>query len=187
MFLTASNDVERLEGVGELVQRIQSVPQTNALTGDMKNMFSAAYFEQLTNRNFFLPRHAVQPGDTWAFRREHPAAGTGIEVIDYKTIFQKWEMHDNHGCARLEFQGILKVEPGPNSTRNETTYRPRDGVLEGVAWFDPGLGQVVEINMKNDINVDKQPRNPGGTQGATGQMQLITTQRHQVITVRLER
>jgi len=186
-FLNASNDAERLEGVGELVQRIQSVPQTDPLTGDMKNMFNAAYFEQLTNANPFLPRHAVQPGDTWSSHSEYPMAATGIEVWDYKVVFQSWEMHESHRCARLELQGIMKVKPDPNSKRDETTYRPRDGASEGIAWFDPELGQMVEADMKNDINVDKQPRNPSGTPGAAGQRQTVTTQRHQVITIKLEK
>ena len=55
-FLNSSNDAERLEGVGDLVQRIQSVPQTDPLTGDMKNMYNAAFFEELTNASPFLPR-----------------------------------------------------------------------------------------------------------------------------------
>jgi hypothetical protein len=80
----------------------------------------------------------------------------------------------------------MKVKPDPNSNRDETTYRTRDAVLEGVAWFDPELGQMIETDMKNDINVDKQPRNPTGTPGLAGQRQTITTQRHQVITIKLE-
>ena len=184
-FLNASNDGERLDGVGELVQRIQSVPQTDSFTGDMKNLFGAAFFEQLTNDNPFLPRQAVQPGDTWASHREQPVAGTGIEGWDFKVVFQSWEMHANHRCARLELQGIMKVKPDPNSKRDETTYRARDCVSEGVAWFDPELGQMVEADLKNDINVDKQPRNPSGTPGAAGQTQTITTRRHQVITHKL--
>ena len=187
LFLNASNDTERMEGVGELVQRIQSVPQTDSKTHAMKDWFGAVYFEQFTNRNFFLPRHAVQPGDTWTAHREHPSAGTGIEEWDYKVVFQKWEMHENHRCARLELRGFMTVKPDPDSKRDETTYRARDAVLEGVIWFDPELGQPVEADLKNNLNVDKQPSHPSGTQSETGQMQPVTTQLHQVITVRLER
>ena len=185
-FLNASNVAERLEGVGELVQRIQSVSEIDPLTHDIKNIFSAANFEQVTNANPFLPRQAVQPGDTWSSHREQPVAGTGIEVWNYKVVFQSWEMHENHRCARLELQGIMKVKPDPDSNRDETTYRTRDAVLEGVAWSDPELGQMIETDMKNDINVDKQPRNPTGTPDLAGQRQTITTQRHQVITIKLE-
>jgi serine/threonine protein kinase len=186
-FLNAGNDAERLEGVGELVQRIQSVPDTDPLTDGIKAIFGAAYFEAFTNTSPFLPRHAVQPGDTWSSHAEFPVAAVGIEVWDYKVVFQSWEMHGNHRCARLELQGTMKVKPDPNLKRDETTYRPRDGVAEGVAWFDPELGQMDEAEMKNEINVDKQPRNPSGTPNAAGQRQTLTTQRHQVITIKLER
>jgi hypothetical protein len=82
----------------------------------------------------------------------------------------------------------MKVEPDPNSKRDETTYHPRDGVTQGVAWFDPELGQIVEADMKNDANVDKKTfTNPDGTPVAAEQRQTITTQRHQVATIKLER
>jgi hypothetical protein len=186
-FLNASNDVERMEGVDELVQNIQSVPETDPLTGDIKKMFGATLFQQVTNSVSVLPRKAVQPGDTWTSHREVPMPGTGVEEWDYKIVFQSWEMRENHRCARLEMQGTMKVKPDPNSNRDGTTYRSRDGITQGVVWFDPELGQVVEANSKNDVNVDKQPRNPTGVQGATEQSQTITTQRHQVTTIRLER
>ena len=178
VFLDANNDPERLEGVGELVQRIQSVPQADPLATDIKKIFNAAFFEASTNVSI-LPHHAVRPGDTWTSHHEYTAAGTGIEVWDYTHVFQTWEMHDNHRCARLESQGIMNVKPDPSSKRDETTYRPRNGIAEGVIWFDPELGQIVEIDMKNDVNEDKRPRDQQG--------QLVTTQRHQVYTVKLER
>ncbi len=186
-FLNTSNDAERLEGVAELLQRIKSVPQAGSLTTDIQNIFNAAFFEALTNTSPFLPHQAVQPGDTWSSHIEHPVTGWGIEVWDCKIVFQNWEMHENRNCARLVLQGIMKVKPDPNSKRDETTYHPRDGVSEGVAWFDPELGQIIEADMKNDINVDKKtPMNPGGTPGAAEPMQTITTQRHQVYTIKLE-
>jgi hypothetical protein len=96
-------------------------------------------------------------------------------------------MHENRNCARLELQGIMKVKPDPNSKREETTYHPRDGISEGVAWFDPELGRIIETDMKNDANVDKRtPMNTWGTPGAAEPTQTITTQRHQVYTVKLE-
>ncbi len=186
-FLNASNDAERLEGVPELVQQIQSVPQTDPLTSNLKNIFNATFFERFTNASHILPRQAVQPGDTWPAHSENAVTNVGIEVSDYKVVFQSWEMHENRHCARLEFQGIMKVKSDPNSKRDETIYHPREGVSEGVAWFDPELGQIVEIDMKNDVNVDKAPRNPSGIPDAAGQMQPITTQRHEVSTIKLER
>jgi hypothetical protein len=187
-FLNASNDAERLEGVDELAQRIQSISQTGPLTGGIKKIFGATYFQQLTNANPFLPHQTVQPGDTWTSHFEHPVTSVGIEVWDYKVVFKKWEMRENRKCARLEFQGIMKVKPDPNSKRDEKTYHPRDGVAEGVLWFDPELGQILEADMKNDANIDKKtPANPSGTPGTTGPMQTITTQRHQLITIKLER
>jgi serine/threonine protein kinase len=185
-FLDANNNPERLEGVAELVQRIKSVPQVGPLTAGIKNLFNTAFFEAFTNKPPILPQQAVQPGDSWTSHHENRVVGTGIEVQDYTVIFQNWEMHENHRCARLDIQEIMKVKPDPNSKRDATTYRPRDGVSEGVVWFDPELGQAIEIDLKSDINVDKQPRNPGGTLNAAEQGQTITTRRPEVYTIKLE-
>jgi len=187
-FRNAINGVERVEGVAELIGRIQSVPAADPLVTDIKSMFNAAYFEQWAKPDSFLPRQAVQPGDTWAVHFEYPVANVGVEVWDYKVIFQNWEMHENHHCARLVVHGVMKVKPDPNSKRDETTYRSRDGVSEGVVWFDPELGQAIETDLKNDVNIDKHARaNPDGTPGTDGPSQSITTQRHQVYTIKLER
>ena len=185
-FLNASNVAERLDGVAELVRRIQSVPQADPLTDGLKHMFNASYFGCFTNADIFLPHQAVQPGDIWLSHAEYPVAATGIEVWDCKIVFQNWETHANQHCARLELQGVMKVKPDPNSQRDETAYHARDGVSEGVAWFDPKLGQFVEIDMKKDLNVDKQPRNPSGTPDVAGQVQTITTRRHEAYSTKLE-
>jgi serine/threonine protein kinase len=186
-FLNASNDAERLEGVAELVQRVQSA-QTSPLTSDLKKIYGAAFFEAFTNASPFLPRQPVQPGDAWSSHLEYPVAGVGIEEWDCKVVFQNWEVHENHKCARLALQGIMKIKTDPNSKRDETAYHPRDGVSEGVAWFDPDQGQIIEADMKKDLNVDKKTLvDPDGPQGAAGPTQTITTQRHQVYTIKVEK
>ncbi len=180
--VNASNNVEQVKGMDELVQQIQSVPQTDPLTTKVKKIFNAAFFDTFTNNNHLLPPQALQPGDTWSSHFEHPVAGVGIEAWDYKIVFQNWEMHGNHTCARLDLQGTMNVKSDPTLKRDEKVYHPRDGVAQGISWFDPKLGQVIEIDMKQDLNVDKLPRNPTPAQ----QGQLITTQRHVVYTFKLE-
>ena len=188
--VNASNNVEQVKGIDELAQQIRSVPQADPLTTDVKKIFNAAFFDTFTNSNHLLPQHPVQPGDTWSSHFEHPVAGVGIEVWDYKIVFQNWEMHGTHTCARLDLQGTMKVESDPILKRDEKVYHPRDGVAEGVTWFDPELGQAIETDMKQDLNVDKLPRNsniwakPQMPQNIAAK--LITTQRHQLYTIKLE-
>jgi hypothetical protein len=185
--LNADNDPEELEGVDQLLQRIQSVPPTDPLTTVIKGIFGAAFFESFTNKPHILPYQPVQPGDAWPVHFESPVPGVGIEAWDYTVVFQNWEMHENHRCARLDIQGILKVNPDPNNQRDEKAYHPRDGIAEGVVWFDPELGQAIETDLKQDLNVDKKPSTiPGATPDAAEPGQTITTQRHQVYTLKLE-
>jgi serine/threonine protein kinase len=176
-FLDASNSIERVEGVDEMLQRLKSVGQADALTTAVKNMFSEAYFKQLLGFNILIPDHPVQPGDAWASHFEYPVPNTGIEVTDYKVTFKNWEAHGGHNCVRLEFRGVMKVKPDPNSPRDETAFHSQDGVSTGVCWFDPELGRPVETDVKNDNTLVKNP---------PGQTQPITTQMHQVETIKRE-
>jgi serine/threonine protein kinase len=185
--INASNDIEGLEGVDELVQRIQAVPQTDPLTTGIKKIFNTDFFDTFTNNDHLLPTHHVQPGDTWSSHFERPVTGVGVEAWDLGVVFQNWEMHANHRCARLDLQGVMRVKSDPAVKRDETVYHPRDGVAEGVVWFDPELGQAIESVMKEDLNVDKKPSKfLGEPPNAGEQGQAITTQRHQVTTFKLE-
>jgi serine/threonine protein kinase len=187
-FINASNDVEHTEGLAELIDRLKTLPQSDPRTTDVKNMYSAANFEALTRPSPLMPRQAVRPGDTWPAHLERPVNYVGIEVVDYMVTFKNWEMHGNRNCARLEFEGNRRYKPDPDLKQDETRYHPRDGVSAGVAWFDPELGQIIETDATNDINMDKKvPMNPSGTPGAAGQMQTVTARMHQVITIILRK
>jgi hypothetical protein len=97
-FLDANNQIERMEGVNELVDRLNVYegaklkpgmtwdnqaldkvlsrirsgarqPLDDNITFGLKSMFNEDYFKSKLDPSF-LPRKAVQPGDTWTFSRE---------------------------------------------------------------------------------------------------------------------
>jgi len=184
-FLNASNEVERMEGVDELVNRLTSGAQADALA-PLKSMFSEGYFKQMMSQDRFLPPKAVQPGDTWPVQIEFPMATMGTMVMDFNFTFESWEMHGKRNCARLEFQGTITTKPDPNSNPAGMSMSILDGNSSGVSWFDPELGITIDTTMNQDMKmVINVPINPRGKPGAAGRMQTITNQMNQVMTIKL--
>ena len=180
-FLNASNEVERLEGIDEMVNRLTSGAQGSAMA-PIKSMFNEGYFKQLMSQNRFMPTNAVQIGDTWPVHTEFPMAPLGVMVMDFNFTFKSWELHGKRNCARLEFQGTIKSKPDPDASPSAMSVSSLDGTVSGTSWFDPDLGITIDTSMNQDMNmVMNMPMN----QGAAGSKLVMTNQMNQVITIKL--
>src|SRR5260370_24512145 len=105
-FLDANNQIERMEGVNELMNRLNVYegaklkpgmtwdnqaldkvlsrirsgarqPLDDSITFGLKSMFNEDYFRSKLDPSF-LPGKAVQPGDSWTFSRESRENKLGI-------------------------------------------------------------------------------------------------------------
>jgi hypothetical protein len=181
-FLNASNEVERIEGVDALMDRLTSGGQAGALAS-LKSTYSEGYFKQMMSANRYMPPRAVQPGDTWPVQIEFPMATMGVMVLDYTFTFQSWEMHGKRNCARLEFQGTITTKPDSNPKPAGMSMSIQDGNSSGVSWFDPEIGKTIDTTMNQDMRmvITMPMRKPG----AAGKMQSITNQMNQAITIKL--
>jgi hypothetical protein len=188
-FLDVSNEVTRIEGVDDLVNRLTTGATAEALA-PLKSMFSEGYFKQMMSANQFLPRQAVQPGDTWPVQMEIPMATMGTMVMAYDVTLQGWEMHGKRNCARLEFRGTMQTKPDPNAKAGAMSISILDGNTSGAAWFDPELGITIDTKMNQDlkmvVRVPIPQRAKAGAKPAAPQMQSITNQMSQVMTIKLE-
>ncbi len=184
-FLDASNEVERIEGVDEMMNRLSSGAPANALA-PLKSMYSESYFKQMMSANRFMPPKAVQPGDTWPMKQSFEMGPLGTMVTDFDCTFVSWEMHGKRNCARIEFQGTIKSTPGTNANPAGMSVSILDSDCSGVSWFDPELGITIDMTMNQDMKmVMNVPANPRGNPGAAGRMQSITNQMNQVMNVKL--
>jgi hypothetical protein len=182
-FLDASNEVARIEGVEDMMNRLSAGVPAAALA-PLKSMFSEGYFKQMMSANRFMPPKAVQPGDTWPVQVEFPMAALGIMVMDYTFTFQSWEMHGKRNCARLEFQGTITTKPDPNSKSTAMSISIQDGNSSGISWFDPELGKIIDTTMNQDMTmVITMPMR--GKPGGAGRTQNFTNQMSQAITIKL--
>jgi hypothetical protein len=185
-FLDASNDVERIEGVDELENRLSSGSQADGLAPFRESMFSKDRFKQIMSANRFMPPKPVQPGDTWPTTQSFEMGPLGTMTMDFNSTFQSWEMHGKRNCARIESQGSIKSTPGTNANPTAMSMTISEGDFTGVSWFDPELGITIDTTLNEDIKmVMNIPTNPRGKAGAAGQMQTITNQMKQVLTIKL--
>jgi hypothetical protein len=187
-FLDASNEVDQIEGVDELVNRLSSGGQADALASLKSIMFSKDRFKQVMSANRFMPPSAVQPGDTWPVKQSFEMGPLGTMTIDFSCTFQRWEMHGKRNCARIEFWGTIKSTPGDNANPIGISMSILDGNASGVSWFDPELGITIDTTLNQDMTMAMTlPMNPRGNPGAAGgPTQTMTNTMHQVITTKLE-
>jgi hypothetical protein len=183
-FLDASNGVQRVEGVDDMIKRMSVGAQAQALA-PLKSLYSEVYFKQMMSANQFMPTNAVQPGDTWPIHMEFPMAGMGSIVMNYDVNFARWEMHGARNCARLEFSGALQIKPDPNAKPGAMVITIPEGNTYGASWFDPELGITIDTTMNQTMTMVIQlPQNPKAKPGAPKGM-TMTNQMTQVMTIKL--
>ena len=184
-FLNATNGVERIEGVDEMMSRLQA-GATPADLAPLKSMYTEGYFKQLMQANQYMPARAVQPGDTWPVQIEIPMGMIGNLVLNYDFTFKSWEMHGKRNCARLEFSGTIKSTPDTNASPTGMSINILGGDSSGISWFDPEIGKTIDTTMNQDLNmVIRLPMNQLGTRGGAGQMQTLTNQMTQFQNIKL--
>jgi len=175
-FLDATNGVERIEGVDEMMSRLQA-GATPADLAPLKSMYTKGYFKQLMQANQYMPAKPVQPGDTWPVQIEIPLGMIGNLVLNYDFTFKSWEMHGKRNCARLEFTGTITSTPDTNASPTGMSINILGGDSSGTSWFDPEIGKTIDTTMNQDMEIAiRVPMNQLGNRGGAGQMQNLTNQ-----------
>jgi hypothetical protein len=184
-FLNATNGVERVEGVDEMMTRLQS-GTTPASLAPLKSIYTEGYFKQLMQANQYMPSKPVQPGDTWPIQVQVPVGMMGNLQLNYDFTFKSWEMHGKRNCARLEFSGLITSTPNTNASPTGMTINILGGDSSGTSWFDPEIGKTIDTTMNQDINMTiRLPASQLGIRGAAGQMQTLTNQITEVENIKM--
>jgi hypothetical protein len=150
-FLDATNSVQKIEGMDEMLNRMSGGDA--AAAAPLKNMFNEGSFKQLMSQALFLPAKAVQPGDTWPVKIEMPMGQLGTLSMNYNVTFQKWETHGSRNCARLDYDGTLSSKQSPPSKSEPVSISDLQGTLTGTSWFDPELGTMIDNTLKQDMTM----------------------------------
>jgi hypothetical protein len=182
--MDASNQVQRVEGLDELSNRLTTGGRGDA-SAMFKSMFNEGYFKQMMDHSQNLPPKPVQPGDTWPVKREIMMGDLGAMVMAYDFTFQSWEQHGKRTCARLDFQGTVKSRPGQAPAPNGMNINIQDGNTSGTSWFDPELGMFIDSTFNQDIKMTM-TMPMGGRGKAAGQTMTMTNNMSQVISIKLD-
>ena len=188
-FLDASNNVERVGGVDEMMSQLSTAGSSPGLA-TLKGNYSEDYFKQIMVSARFLPARAVSPGDTWPVHLELPMEPVGTLQLDYAVTLHGWEKHGRRNCARMEFAGTIKTKSGSRTTPigpMGMTVTIQDGIASGTAWFDPELGIVIDSVMNEDMTMALHlPQNPGAKTGSASQPQTLTSRVNQSVKIKLD-
>ena len=211
-FLNANDQVERMEGADELVNRLNALEGAKLKSGKtwddkaldkvltrmisgtqqplevilsgLRIMYSKDFFKNRIDSSF-LPGNAVQPGDTWNYSREshrHSLFNVGI-MRDCTVTFQGWEMRGERICSRLEFRGTERTNLPSHA---EAAIPITEGTFSGVVWFDPESGRGVEVNSSSDFKVTRKGRTAILPYPAGADpARVFTDHHHQIITEKL--
>ena len=178
-FLNATNGIDRLEGVDELMNKLAASGQTPE-AGALKGMYNEGFFKQMMSQSRYLPPKPVTLGDTWPVEVEYPMGSIGTLVLDFTYTMKGWEMHGQRNCARLDFDGTVKNKPGTD-TAGPMSISSLDGTLSGTSWFDPELGMTIDTALNQDLTMTMNLPKAAGA-AAPGGMKM---QMNQLMTIKM--
>ena len=182
-FLDASNHVQRLEGLDELMERIAASGTSAAV---LRGVLNEDNFKQMLNSSVYLPPKPVQPGDTWPVVIKSPTGVFGTMTMNYTATFKGWDRHGKRNCALLEFAGSIEIEPAANAPSG-FAMSVHNGKSSGMMWFDPDLGTIIESDANEDMMmIMTVPKNQRAAQGSAAETQTITNQVTQAINIKAD-
>ncbi|MGH7988688.1 MAG: DUF6263 family protein [Limisphaerales bacterium] len=147
-FTDANGKVEKMEGVDELMNRIDAIgnPQQQA---NFKQMFSEDTLKRYCSFAEALPDHAVNIGDSWHLKKDVPST-IGVLAVDVKYTFKNWEQHDDRKCAHIEDTGEISSK-SVSAAMTGAVVEIEKGKTSGDFWFDPELGMIVDVNTDQEM------------------------------------
>lgn len=157
----ASNQVERVDGVPALLEKVQSAGGRGQAL--LASLFTEDYFKQLMDGGRHLPAEPVRPGAKWPSKREFIMGPMGRVMTDMNYTFRGWEQREKARCARLDFGGAITGTGAANTNHPLARMMElKDGRASGSSWFDPARGQIIETAMRYNVSMEIAPPAPAG-------------------------
>jgi hypothetical protein len=153
-FTDADGQVERIEGLEELMRQIGTIgtPQDRAT---FQQMFSGDILKEYASFGEMMPNRPVAIGDHWRKTKDF-VSPVGIVATDVEYTFKSWEQHPDHKCMRIAVAGNISAKP--DAMGQNSPQRNIKGKFAGDAWFDPALGMIVDANYDQNIAIETMNR-----------------------------
>jgi hypothetical protein len=150
--LDSSNQIVSVTGMDSLMKKVMELEDLQAI-GMFRQMFSDDALKQMMNQGMAqgLPDHPVAVGDTWPYSAEVTLGTMGTIHVKADYLFEGWEDRDGHRCALLTHTGTITMDPSSGSNPMGLTMSITEGDSTGKTWFDPALGQAVEMEATQNM------------------------------------
>jgi RNA polymerase sigma factor (sigma-70 family) len=139
-FTAADGKVEKVEGVNELMQRIDKTGKSRMLAV-FKDIFTEENLKKYVSFDDSMPNRMIAPGQSWKIKKNVPTS-VGNLAADVKYTFKSWAQHDAHKCAHLEVTGSFSSKTP--SAASGALMAVKNGKVSGDVWFDPAMGMIVD-------------------------------------------
>ena len=153
-FTDADGQVEKMEGLEELMREIKTIgkPQDQAI---FQQMFSGDILKEYASFGEMMPNRPVTMGDRWRKTKDF-VSPVGIVATDMEYTFKSWEQHHDRKCMRIGVAGSISAKP--DATVQNSPRRNIKGKFSGDAWFDPDLGMIVDADYDQNITMESMNR-----------------------------
>jgi len=153
-FTDADGQVEKMEGLEELMREIKTIgkPQDQAI---FQQMFTGDILKQYASFGEMMPNRLVAMGDHWRKTKDF-VSPVGIVATDMEYTFKNWEQHHDRKCMRIAVAGIISAKP--DAAAQNGPRRNIKGKFVGDAWFDPALGMIVDAAYNQNITMENMNR-----------------------------
>ena len=148
-FTAANGEVEKMEGVDELKNRIAAIAQPQE-QATFKELFSEDTLKQYGSFAEALPHRTIAIGEGWRMKKDI-SSSIGVLTLDLKYTFQNWEQHDGRKCAHVEEEGSILTKN--ISTGTGMAVEITKGEISGEFWYDPALGMIVDVNNHQNMTM----------------------------------
>ncbi|MGD0812406.1 MAG: DUF6263 family protein [Verrucomicrobiota bacterium] len=145
----ANGEVEKVEGVTELIQRIDTTGKSQMLAA-FKDIFTEENLKKYVSFSDLMPNRMISPGQSWTIRKDVPTS-VGNVAADVKYTFKSWMQHDDHRCAHVEATGEFASKNA--STISGALMAVKHGKVSGDLWFAPDLGIIVDSGTQETMTV----------------------------------
>ncbi len=159
--LTPENKVLQVEGIDELIQRMDAPTDGNPAPGGRRGRGAASgmargFFNEEVLKQMIeftgMPSNAIRIGESWTDVKEMKVPMIGALVVTTTNTLRGWQEREGRKCARVDFTGVISSKAGEATNALGIQMQIESGNIAGQYWFAP------EVGLPTDTEVDQNYR-----------------------------
>lgn len=160
--LTPENKVLQVEGVDELLQRMDAPADGNPAPGGRRGRGAAsAMARSIFNEEVLkqmieftgMPSNSVRIGESWTDTREIKVPMMGALVVTTTNTLRGWQERDGRKRARVDFTGTMSSKAGEEGKSLGVQMQIESGNVSGQYWFAPEVGLATDTEVDQNYKI----------------------------------